>query len=64
MPTRTAASTPLPHRLTPSYVAMMLFLIIAILTVLSVAEQAVIHLMGRADLMVSRYCAATASSRR
>ena len=50
MPTQTAASTPLPHRLTPSYVAMMLFLIIAILTVLSVAEQAVIHLMGRADL--------------
>lgn len=50
MPTQTVASTPLPHRLTPSYVAMMLFLIISILTVLSVAEQAVIHLLGRADL--------------
>ncbi len=50
MQSKAIASTPLPHRLTPSYVAMMLFMIIAILTVLSVAEQAVIHLMGRADL--------------
>jgi hypothetical protein len=50
MSQQSVASPPLPHRLTPGYVAMMLFLIIALLTVLSVAEQAVIHLLGRADL--------------